>query len=270
MTAAELYKAGQLADAIAAAGDDIKKHPTEVNKRGFLAELLCFAGDFERADKQLDAIAQTDPQTAVGITLFRQLIRAEQARQQFHAEGRLPEFLDQPSPHLQRYLQASILLREGQPIEAMAMLDEAEQQRVRVGGTCAGRPFTDLRDIDDVLASVFEVLTSTGKYYWIPMERVESVEFHAPVRPRDLLWRRAHMIVSGGPDGEVFIPTLYAGSHMSEDDRIRLGRMTEWLGGEDAPVQGLGQRLFAMDDDDASILELTQITIMTPASVEAS
>ena len=50
------------------------------------------------------------------------------------------------------------------------------------------------------------MLTSTGKYYWIPMERVEMIEFHDPARPRDLLWRRAHMVVRGGPDGEVFLP----------------------------------------------------------------
>ena len=265
-TAAELYKSGQLAEAVAAAGDEVKRHPAEVGKRGFLAELLCFAGDFERADKQLDAISEMDPQTAVGISLFRQLIRAEQSRQQFHAEGRLPEFLAPPSPRLQQHLEASIRLREGQPAEAAALLDEAEEQRPMLSGACGESPFDDIRDVDDLTAPLFEVLTSTGKYYWIPMERVEIIEFHDPVRPRDLLWRRAHMVVCGGPDGEVFLPTLYAGSQASEDDRIRLGRMTEWRGGEDAPVQGLGQRLFALGDNDVSIMELKQITIASPQS----
>lgn len=265
-TAAELYKAGQLAEAIAVAADEVKRHPTDVGPRGFLTELLCFAGDFERADKQLDAIGLQDPQSAVGISLFRQLLRAEQARQQFHAEGRLPEFLGKPSPRLQRHLDASIRLREGKPAEAAALLDEAEAQRPSLSGACAGRPFEDIRDIDDLTASFFEVLTSTGKYFWIPMERVETIEFHDPVHPRDLLWRRAHMVVCGGPDGEVFLPTLYAGSAASPDDRIRLGRMTEWRGGEDAPIQGMGQRLFALGNEDVSILELKQIAITTPLS----
>ena len=44
-------------------------------------------------------------------------------------------------------------------------------------------------------AGSFEVLTTTGKYYWIPTERVATVEFHPPKRPRDLLWRRATMSV---------------------------------------------------------------------------
>ena len=87
-------------------------------------------------------------------------------------------------------------------------------------------------------ASFFEVLTSTGKYFWIPLERVELVEFRPPERPRDLLWRPVHMIVRGGPDGEVYLPVLYAGSAADADDQIRLGRTTEWRG--DA---GAGSRL---------------------------
>ena len=50
----------------------------------------------------------------------------------------------------------------------------------------------------------------------------------------------------------------------SADDRIRLGRMTDWRGGEGAPVRGIGQRLFAFGDEDVSILELKQITIAAP------
>src|SRR5205814_5139249 len=64
------------------------------------------------------------------------------------------------------------------------------------------------------------------------LERVESVEFHPPARPRDLLWRRVHMVVHGGPDGEVFLPVLYAGSAADPNDQIRLGRTTEWRGGD--------------------------------------
>jgi type VI secretion system protein ImpE len=265
MNAAELYRAGQLAEAIAAATDEVKRHPSEANLRGFLAELLCFAGDFERADKQMDALGHQDPQSMVGVSLFRQLLRAAQARQQFHAEGRLPEFLEQPSSRLKRHLEASISLREGRPAEAAALLDAAEEERLPLAGTSDGRPFDDLRDVDDLTSSFFEVLTTTGKYYWIPMERVEVVEFHEPVRPRDLLWRRVHMVVQGGPDGEVFLPVLYPGSQTDPDDRVKLGRATNWRGGEGAPVQGVGQRMFVLGEEDASILQLKQITITASA-----
>src|SRR5262249_5809527 len=157
---------------------------------------------------------------------FRQLLRAEQARQQFYTEGRLPEFLGEPTPVLKLHLQASIQIRDGQPQEANRLLQQAEEQRPRPAGGCNGQPFADVRDLDDLTAAFFEVYTSNGKYYWVPVEQVELVEFRKPARPRDLLWRRAHMIVRGGPDGEVFLPALYAGTSREADDKLRLGRAT--------------------------------------------
>jgi type VI secretion system protein ImpE len=259
MNASELYRAGQLAEAIAAAVEEVKRHPTDTARRGFLSELLCFAGEWDRADAQLDVLIQQDPKLALGLTMVRQLIRAEQARQQFFATGAMPEFLDQPSPHLKLHLEASIRIREGKPHEAVELLEQAEAQRPKPRGTCDGQSFDDFRDLDDLVAPIMEVLTSNGKYYWIPIERIEQIEFHAPERPRDLLWRRVHMIVSDGPDGEVFLPVLYPGAPAEPDDRVRLGRATDWRGGEGTPVRGVGQRMFLVGDEGQSLLEFKEI-----------
>jgi type VI secretion system protein ImpE len=113
-------------------------------------------------------------------------------------------------------------------------------------------------------SSFFEVLTSTGKYYWIPLERVESVEFRAPARPRDLLWRSAHMTVRGGPEGEVYLPALYGGSATDPNNAIRLGRETEWRGNAGGPVRGFGQRVLLVGNDDRPILELESLVINSP------
>jgi type VI secretion system protein ImpE len=196
-----------------------------------------------------------------GVSLFRQLVRAEQARQEFYNDGRLPEFLGGPTPLLRLHLEASVLLREGKSRDAADLLIQAEEQRPKVPGTCDGKPFDDLRDLDDLTASFFEVLTSTGKYYWIPMDRVETVELRAPARPRDLLWRGAHMIVSDGPDGEVYLPTVYAGAQLEADDRVRLARITEYRGGEGSPVRGVGQRTFLIGDEGRPILEFENLTL---------
>jgi type VI secretion system protein ImpE len=260
MTAQELYRAGRLQEALAAQTEEVKRHAADTERRGFLCELLCLVGELERADRQLDAISQLDTQAALGVSLWRQLIRAEQARQQFHAEGRLPEFLGLPTDVLRLHLEASIHLREGQPAEAARLLAEAEEQRPRVSGTCDGKPFDDWRDLDDLTACLFEVLTSTGKYFWVPVERVESISLHAPVRPRDLLWPRAHLIVRGGPDGEVYLPALYAGAHAETDDQFRLGRATDWRGGDGSPVRGVGLRTFLVGDKDRTILEIREAT----------
>ena len=77
-----------------------------------------------------------------------------------------------------------------------------------MAGTCDGVEFEDLRDLDDLMAPLFEVLTSNGKYYWVPIEQVELIEFRPVVRPRDLLWRRVRMVVKDGPDGEVYFHPL--------------------------------------------------------------
>src|SRR5262245_15893865 len=98
MNAQDHYRAGHPQEAMAAATAEVKSRPTDTAQRGFLCELLCFAGDLERADRQLDVLGQQDPEALVGISALRQVVRAEQARQQFFTEGRLPEFLDAPSP----------------------------------------------------------------------------------------------------------------------------------------------------------------------------
>lgn len=266
MTPQECYQAGKLTEAVAQATAAVKAKPTDAEARNFLCEMLCFAGDWERLDKQLDVIAHQDPDAMVGAALFRQLLRAETARSQFFSEGRLPDLLDQPPAAVRLALEASVLLRDGKAADAAKLLAQAEEQRTKPRGTCNGKPFDDFRDCDDLLAPVLEVLTSTGKYYWIPVERVELIEFRTPARPRDLVWRRAHMIVRDGPDGEVYLPANYIGSSASADEQIRLGRYTEWNGGEDSPVRGLGQRTFMVGEEGRPILELQTVTFDTEAA----
>ena len=115
-----------------------------------------------------------------------------------------------------------------------------------------------MRDADDLLAGSFEVLTSTGKYFWIPTERVISAEFHPPKRPRDLIYRRVSMTVSDGPDGDVYIPVVYSGGD-DVNEMLRLGRETEWLQAEGGPMRGVGQRVFLLGEDDSAIMELGEI-----------
>ena len=260
MTAHELFEAGQLADAQAAAIEEVKKKPTDVGARAFLAELMCMNGELERADKQLDTLSTQIPETAVNVAAFRQLIRAETARREFFTAGRVPEFLHGPSDTMKMHLEASILMREGDKAAAATMLAEAEESRPKCSGECDGEAFDDFRDLDDLLAPVFEVLTSTGKYYWVPFEKVDEVEFHAPEVPRDLIWRRAHMVVQGGPDGEVFIPVTYVDADNSADEALKLGRATDWRGEEGEPITGIGQRTLLVGEEDKPVMTVSSIT----------
>lgn len=256
MTAGELFKAGKLVAALNAALEAVKKRPTDTSARGFLAELLCFTGDFERADKQLDTILQQEPDLAVGLAMLRQVLRAEIARQQFYGEGRVPELVAEASPAVRLQLEASIAIREGRLGEAAEILDRAEEARVHPHGTCDGRPFDDFRDLDDPTAGVLEVLGGNGNYYWVPLDSVERIEFRAPERARDLIWRRALVTVHDGPDGEVYLPVLYPGTHKAEKEDLQLGRSTDWTGGDGVPVRGVGQRMFLVGEEAQAIMQL--------------
>jgi type VI secretion system protein ImpE len=259
-SAKELFEAGRLDDAIKALNEIVKTNPRTIDPRGFLAELLCFAGNLERADLQLDILAEQDPKLAMGVALFRQLIRGEQARRQFFAEGRAPELLGAAPDHLRFHIEASVLLRDGKTAEAAELLARADEVRPQVKGSLDGTAFEDIRDLDDLTASFFEVITSNGKYYLIPIENVASVEFRAPQRPRDLIWRPAQMSVNEGPDGEVYLPAIYVPpTGATPDASALLGRSTEWTGGDGAPVRGIGQRTFLVGEESVPILQLGKL-----------
>jgi type VI secretion system protein ImpE len=265
-TAGDLFRAGKLTDAVAAASGAVRKAPGELSPRVLLAELLLFAGNLERADVILDAASLIDPQAAVVVAEFRQLLRAETARRQLRRDGRLPGFLGAPTEALAATLEAYVALRAGDAAATATLAAKAEQLRPRVAGTADATAFDDFRDADDLTAGFFEVLTSTGKYFWIPTERIEQIQFHPPKRPRDLCWRRVSMSVRGGPDGDVYLPAIYGDDDPARADDYRLGRATDWVRTGDGPVRGVGQRMFLAGEDMISIMDLGLIEFVTPSS----
>lgn len=257
--ATDAFKSGKLAEAIAAAIEQVRTNPADRGKRMFLAELFCFSGDLERADTQLNVLFQPDAPELMVLTLFRQLIRGETARREVFGQGRVPEFVAQPPEHIKLHLEAAIRIRENKLAEASELLTKAETLRPAVTGTCDGMPFDDFRDLDDLVAPVLEVITANGNYYWVPTETVELLELHKPERTRDLYWRPAHLIVTDGPDGVVYIPALYPGSHAATDEAVKLGRRTDWTVGDSQPYRGLGQREFLIGESAKSIMEIGTI-----------
>lgn len=261
-TAGALFREGKLAAAIEAANAAVRRRPGDLGGRVTLAELLLFSGQLDRADRILDAAAEADPSGAVAVAEFRQLLRAETARRQLVTDGRVPEFLGEPSAALHSALAAQVALRAGDNAAAAEHVAKTEELRPQVAGVLVRKDgetrFDDLRDADDLCAGYFETLTTTGKYYWIPTERIASIEFHPPRRPRDLAWRRATMSVIDGPDGDVYLPAIYNAGQPDLSDELRLGRATDWSGDE-APVRGLGQRLFLIGDDAIGIMDIVAL-----------
>jgi type VI secretion system protein ImpE len=261
MTAEQQFAAGNLSAAVQAAIDDVKKKPTELGPRWRLAEFLCLTGDLERADKQLETVLVQFPQQGPGISQFRNLLRGEYARREIAEQGRVPEFLTEPTDSIRASLAALVALRAGDTAEAAKQTAAAEASRAPLTGTADGRPFDDLRDLDDVLGGVLEVITGAGECAWIPLAHIASIQFAKPSRSRDLLWREAAVTLHDGEQVNCFVPMIYSGTHKAANDALKLGRATEWNEPAEGVARGIGQRMWLVGEDVKPVLEISEIAI---------
>ena len=90
MTATDLFKAGQLDEAVQALGVELRSNPTDIKRRTFLFELLCFSGEYDRAEKQLDILADSNKEAAMGSLLYRSALQAERTRLRMFETGDFP------------------------------------------------------------------------------------------------------------------------------------------------------------------------------------
>jgi type VI secretion system protein ImpE len=265
-----LLSQNRLDDAIAAQIEIVRAKPAEADQRALLAEFLCLAGQWERADKQLDLIGTQQPGLAVGVALFRQLIRGAIAREEVFLKGAVPEMLGGATEPLQATLAALLDLRDGSEESASATLKAAEAKRVSLSGTCDDKPFDDIRDGDDLTAGLLEVISSTGKYFWVPLDRVSELEFEKPKTLRERIWRQASLSVREGPDGIVYIPALYPLlPNRTLSVEARLGRLTDWEELKGGAMVGIGVRTILIGDHGLTLDEITSLSVTPPPGVAA-
>ena len=238
MTARELFQAGKLDDAIKVLGAELRDKPADAQRRTFLFELLCFAGDLERAEKHLHVLADREKDSQLGAVLYFAALHAEKLRREQFAGGQLPA------------------------------ADAAQEVPCKLNG----ESFDSIVDSDPRIGARLE-LYAAGAYLWIPFEHIVSIEMEAPKRLRDLLWAPA--LVRTGPKfhdkelGEVLIPVLYPDSHAYPNDSVRLGRETHWKdveGGEPIPM---GQKMFLVDGEEFPLLEVRKLEFAAPEAATA-
>ena len=239
MDAQSLYRAGQLQPAIEALGGELKKQPLDTRRRTFLFELLCFAGEYDRAAKQLDILADASAEASAGAMLYRSALHAERTRQELFTRDELPLGSAHPA----------------------------------APGELNGAAFTEFTDADPRIGAHLEVFIA-GSYTWVPLAYVESIETAKPKRLRDLLWLPATLQTTADfrlqDLGEVLLPVLSPLSWKNPDDAVRLGRTTIWeedLRYGEIPV---GQKLLRCDDEEAPILEMRNLSFLHAGETAAS
>jgi len=252
MDAGQLFKNGQLAEAIEAQLALVTSKPTDHGQRMFLFELLVFAGDLDRAERQINAVNYGEIELDAAVMEYRAILGAERLRRQVLAGQAQPDFLRPVGEPVRLRLLGLLKLAAGALAEAADAFQRANEQIPPIRGTLNGQAFDALRDGDDCLGSILEVYAH-GKYFWVPLEEVGTLTMNAPRVPRDLLWIPAQLELKAGDAGAVFLPTRYAGTENEADVQLKLGRMTEWRG--EALVRGVGTKEFFVGSEPSSILE---------------
>lgn len=262
MDAQQLFTAGKLREAIDAQIADVKAKPGDQSKRLFLFELLTFAGELDRARRQIDALKYDDVELETGLESYRKLLDAEAERRKVFDGGAQPKFLCESGEqeHVKLRLAAIAKLRSGAPAEAAKLLTQATQASPVVSGELNGKPFDVLCDADDLFGPVLEVMAK-GVYFWLSLDAVEVIAINPPRFPRDLIWIPARLETHTGEQGEIFIPALYPKTHEHVEDAVKLARSTDWIETDGGPVLGRGVKTFLVGDDALPVLDWRELRI---------
>ena len=222
------YRDGQLQLAINALSDELKKQPLDAKRRTFLFELLCFAGEYDRASKQLDILSDASKEAAAGAMLYRAALHAERTRQEMFAKNELPLGAGHPSP----------------------------------SGEWNSREFFSLEDADPRIGANLEAFIA-GSYTWVPFAYVESITVRPPKKLRDLLWMPAILHTTSDfrlqDLGEILLPAIAPLSWKHPDDAVRLGRSTAWEEDETHGTVPYGQKTLLRGDEEEPFLELRSL-----------
>jgi type VI secretion system protein ImpE len=260
-TPKELLDRGQLSQALAQLNQDVRARPADVSLRLFLFELLCFAGEFDRAGKQLEVVGHVSTEMQIGAGIYQHVLEAEKSRRAVFEQGALPCFLLPPPEYAAWHLEALTMIREGQPAKARTLLEKSLPLQPVVSGRASGRDFEEFEDSDPFLAPFLEVFAQ-DRYAWLPYEQIEKLEIRKPEQLRDMIWTRAKVQAKAGDLGEVFLPVLYPQTWAHPQDSVRLGRMTDWVPLGEGLVRGAGQRLFVVDGEERAMLEVGEINLI--------
>lgn len=256
--AKELLKAGQLLKAREQLIALVKATPADLALRTLLFQTLVFCGEWDKAERHLDALVQQDSKVETGVQVYKNLLHAEKERLDVMTQGRRPSFLPESPAYLEAYLSAWQQLSENRPESAKELFEQINRQVQHPSGNINGKPFTGFADTDQLLSRFLEIFTFE-RYVLIPFESIRELIIEAPKTLFDLIWIGAQVTTWGGLNINCYLPVLYPGSYLHDDERVKLGRMTDWqsLGG--GYTKASGQHVYQVGSEEVSLLEIREI-----------
>jgi type VI secretion system protein ImpE len=267
MNSRDLIKAGRLSEARAQLTREVKSSPADLGKRTLLFQVLSFCGEWGKAEQHLDAIAVQDSSKETGVQVYKNLLQAEKERQGISKLNRRPSFLPETPPYVERYFSAWKKVLEKKVEEAEALLLSLKAQLPAVSGTVDGMSFAGFKDTDSFFSPFLEAIVHE-RYIWVPLAAIRELSISSPKTLFDLLWVPALVTTWEGLRVSCYLPVLYPDSSLHEDEKVKLGRMTDWISLGGPFSKGLGQHVYQVGEEEKSLLEMREVLFQFPGSAE--
>ena len=236
---------------------EIRENPADPKLRIFLFQLLAVLGQWDRAAKQLDVIAKMDDSALAMVYEYRAAIECEMYREEVFSGKKDPVFMGKPEEWQALLLQSLKLSAMDNDNESQVLHKQAMEMAPTTAGTINGDAFEWIADADTRLGPLLEVFVD-GQYRWVPFTNIKRLAIEAPENLRDFVWMPAHIQWETEGESFVLIPTRYPFS-AEKNHQLALSRQTEWVEKGEGGFIGFGQRLFATDANDYSLLDVRDI-----------
>lgn len=253
-----LLREGDLAGARAALVEIVRAQPSNEQARMFLFQLFAVVGEWEKARKQLEALASLSPEAQMLSVAYGQAIAAEALRTRVFSGAEKAVLLVDAEGWAARLPDAIQAYALGDVAAGDAVRDEAFDAAPDTPGRFNDTAFEWIADADSRFGPVIEAVIG-GRYGLVPFSSIERIESEGPKDLRDIVWYPVQMAFKSGQSVAAFLPARYPGSEGSDSAAIQLGRSTDWseAGWGEA---GLGQRVFSLSDgEDQGLLSLTSL-----------
>ena len=255
LSATEYIKEGRLSDALQAMVSEVHGNENDAAPRLSLIQLFCVMGQWDGAEAQLEALEAFDKTHRAWRQKIAQALQGEKLRRETFEGTASPVILGRPSAWIEPLVEA---LKPASARSQAALRRRAYEAAPEVSARIGGEDLPRLADSDCRLGPVLEGIMD-GKYCWIPLERIRSLEIEAPCELQHLVWAEARATWWSGGESSFSIPTRYPGSELEPDDRVRLGRLTRWEELGEGQFRGVGQRHFTADGLYLPLLDLREI-----------